>query len=111
MATIFTFYEADLISFLINYEYLVVQESLAMIQGCAHEPALPLARRYLDSGEPLLRTLPNGRQLVNMPPFYDHVGEPTWVDYDRDDDDMDDDDLLLNESRDLTEKELARLLQ
>ena len=111
----FTFTEADLVGLLVNYEYLVEQGQAARSERCSHEPALVLARRMLRAGRPVPRQLPTQRPLQRLPVFYDHVGEPEWEDYparDSDDEltDVDVEDLLLNTSRDLTDEEMARVL-
>ena len=107
-----TFTEADLVGLLINYEFLVEQAQAARAEKCPHEPALVLARRLLRVGRPVPRTLPTQRSLQSPPVFYDHVGEPEWEDYPEaeSEEDVDIEDLLLNTSRDLTDEEMARVL-
>ena len=100
----------DLVNFLINFEHLVIQEIWARSQMVDHEPAFSFMRRFLDGVDPLPRTLPTARPLRNLPEVYNHVDEPAWVTYEGFESDMDDDALLLNESRDMTEEELAHLL-
>ena len=94
-ARTFTFKEADLVRFLVGFDNLLAQEGWARSERCSHEPALSCARRYLDRPDTLPRLLPTARPLVNPPDYYDHVGEPAWVDF-GDDDDYDDEDALLD---------------
>ena len=109
----YVFTEADLVSFLIEYGHLYEQEQWAKMEHCSHEPALSVARRLLRACEPLPRSLPTGRPMCKLPQFpgYNVVNE--WVDYenmDEEDCEVDEDALLLDESRDLTEEELRKLI-
>lgn len=74
------------------------------------EVAISLVRRLLPEGQPLPRTLPITRPLNNMPDCYRYVAEPDRLTHNNDHDMDDDNDLLLNEGRDTTEEENARLL-
>ncbi|KAG0711686.1 hypothetical protein GWK47_002216 [Chionoecetes opilio] len=111
LARTYTFQEADLVDVLVTYENLVCQETAALDQKISHEPALSLVRRLLREEKLLPRTLPTARSLNRPHHFYDHVGEE-WVQFPDDqqteDQDTDDDPLLLDEDRDLTDKEIAR---
>ena len=109
----YVFTEADLVSFLIDYGYLYEQEQWAKMEHCSHEPALSVARRLLRASESLPRSLPTARPMKKLPQFpgYNIVDE--WVDYDNMDEEdyeVDEDSLLLDESRDLTEEELQKLI-
>ncbi|KAG0712322.1 hypothetical protein GWK47_018747 [Chionoecetes opilio] len=114
LARTYTFQEVDLADFLITYDHLVCQETAAL-EEISHEPALSLVRRLLREGKPLPRTLPTARPLNRRNHFYDHVGEKDWVQFTddqqtADQDTIDDALLLLDEDRDLTDEEMARLL-
>ncbi|KAG0712011.1 hypothetical protein GWK47_019363 [Chionoecetes opilio] len=114
LARTYTFQDSDLVDVLVTYENLVCQETAALDQKISHEPALSLVRRLLREEKLLPRTLPTARPLNRPHHFYDHVGEKEWVQFQDDqhteDQDTDDDPLLLDEDRDLTDKEMARLL-
>ncbi|KAG0693854.1 hypothetical protein GWK47_027357 [Chionoecetes opilio] len=115
LAWTYTFQEADLVDLLITYDHLVCQETAALDEKISHEPALSLVRRLLREGKPLPRTLPTARPLNRRIHFYEHVGEKDWVQFTddqqtADQDTIDDALLLLDEDRDLTDEEMARLL-
>ncbi|KAG0711645.1 hypothetical protein GWK47_020142 [Chionoecetes opilio] len=115
LARTYTFQEADLVDLLITYDHLVCQETAALEEKFSHEPALSLVRRLLREGKPLPRTLPTARPLNRRIHFYDHVGEKDRVQFTddqqtADQDTIDDALLLLDEDRDLTDDEMARLL-
>ncbi|KAG0724004.1 hypothetical protein GWK47_041540 [Chionoecetes opilio] len=110
LARTYTFQEADLVDLLITW----CQETAAL-EEISHKPALSLVRRLLREGKPLPRTLPTARPLNRRIHFYDHVGEKDWVQFTddqqtADQDTIDDALLLLDEDKDLTDEEMARLL-
>ena len=91
---------------------------MALTERTSHETALPLVRRCLRDGTPIPATLRTARPLSRPLLHYDHVGERDWMEFgDQDDDGSDEEadgavaleDLLLNEDRDLTDEELARI--
>ena len=107
--TSYVFTEADLVRFLIDYSHLHEQEQWAKVEHCSHEPALSVARRLVRASEPLPRSLPLARPLKSPPQFPGYYLVDEWVDY-TDAEDLDEDALLLDESRDLTEEELANII-
>ncbi|KAG0718427.1 hypothetical protein GWK47_052448 [Chionoecetes opilio] len=115
LARTYTFQEADLVDLLITYDHLVCQETAALEEKISHEPALFLVRRLLREGKPLPRTLPTARPFNRLFHLYDLVGKKDWVQFidnqqTADQDTIDDALLLLDEDRDLTDEEIARLL-
>ena len=109
----YVFTEADLVTFLIDYGHLYEQEQWAKMEHCSHEPALSVARRLLRAGEPLSRSLPTARPMTKLPQFPGYNVVDEWVNYedmDEEDYEVDEDALLLDESRDLTDEELQKLI-